>query len=198
MCIIGYLSLAKAIEKLSDGIEVELSWLPFEINPSMTKEGQNVSRYLSEKYGMSPAQQLENISNIEQRGAELGFVFKPMAQRHIYNSFDCHVLLHVAQGMGKQTALKALLFDAYFKRGLDISDHQVLIDAAVSVGMSVKEATDALSNDEIKSELRHVMEQVKDAGITSVPTLIVNQEYAINGARTPQEYADLLNEIADK
>lgn len=132
--------------------------------------------------------------HIEQRGLAVGFEFKPLVERHVYNSFDCHRLLHLAQSLGLQTPLKSALFDAYFKRGDDISDRKILSQIALDVGLDSEQIKYALENEQLRLQLSRLMEDIKQAGINSVPALIINQKYLVNGARTPQEYTEIITQ----
>lgn len=196
-CAIGYHALDQAIAKLPSSVIIELSWLPFEINPGMCKEGQGVNEYLASKYGMSDEQQLQNIAQIEQRGLDVGFEFKPLVERHIYNSFDCHLLLHLAQTLDLQTPLKSALFDAYFKQGYDISDRQVLTKVGLAVGVTNEQIQAALNDEALAQQVREQMTEIKQLGINSVPTLIINQQYAITGAQTPEQYVDIITQVIE-
>lgn len=194
-CAVGYYELANAIKQVSDDIEVSLSWLPFEINPDMSKEGMDVKSYLMSKYGMNEAQQLQTMKQIEGRGADAGFVFRPMIKRHVYNSFSCHLLLHVAAERHLDTKLKAELLSAYFQQGVDISDREKLAEIARNVGLSDAEINRAFSDEDITTVVRQNMSQIKANGITSVPTLIIDSKYAISGAQGETGYLDILKQV---
>jgi len=197
-CIIGYQGLAQALSHLSDEIEVELNWLPFEINPGMASEGEDVASYLSRKYGMTESERQENSANITNRGRDVGFEFMPLEQRHVYNSFDCHRLLYLAQKHQLQTPLNFALFDAYFGLGIDISDTAKLQDIAIEVGLPSLEVEELLASQLYQKEVLELQQQYKQRGVTSVPMLIVNDQYNIAGAQTPADYLDMLTDIIDE
>lgn len=193
-CAVGYNELKKAIAQF-DG-EVDIAWLPFEINPDMSKEGQDVASYLSQKYGMTSEQQQQNMAMIESRGHAAGFEFKPMKDRHVYNSFDCHCLLHIAKEYDLQTPLKLALLSLYFQRGGDISDREMLSNTARDAGLPSDAIARAFYDKQLRDEVRDVMQQIRAAGVTSVPTLIVNNQYAIAGAQGEAGYLDILQQVA--
>lgn len=194
-CIIAYYALEQALNKLPSAVAVDLTWLPFEINPRMAKEGQPVQAYLAEKYGMSSTQQSQNIAQIEARGRAVGFIFKPLVERHVYNSFDCHRLLSLASEKNLATPLKKALLHSYFEQGEDISDHQILTEVASGVGLNQQEIKSALTDDELAQRVTEHMEQVKALGITSVPMLIINNKYGVSGAQTPERYFEILTQV---
>jgi predicted DsbA family dithiol-disulfide isomerase len=201
-CIIGYQGLAMALEQLSQDsesdIEIELNWLPFEINPGMAPEGEPLAQYLSRKYGMSASQRRDNNATITQRGRDVGFEFMPLEQRHVYNSFDCHRLLHLAKLHQLQTPLKLALFEAYFGQGVDISDTAQLSRIALSVGLPAALVEQVLSGQLYRPEVLAQQQKYQERGVTSVPMLIVNDQYGIAGAQTPAAYQDMLLRIIDE
>jgi predicted DsbA family dithiol-disulfide isomerase len=74
-CIIGYKNLAAALDQLEGEIEAEISWKPFELNPNMPVEGQDLAEHLAQKYGLSEAQGIENRNRILDMGERAGFSF---------------------------------------------------------------------------------------------------------------------------
>ena len=127
-CVIGLKSLEQALENVGDAASAELHFQPFELNPQMAPEGQDIGEHLAQKYGASAAQRAETGEMIRARGAELGFTF---GQRdRIYNTFDAHRLLHWAEEQGLQRELKMALFDAYFTEGYNPGSHDVLVRVA--------------------------------------------------------------------
>ena len=104
-CAIGLKSLEQALERVAPDVTAELHFQPFELNPNMAPEGQDIGEHLTEKYGSSPAQQEQAREMIRQRGAEVGFDFAMGKRDRIYNTFDAHRLLHWAEGEGKQKEL---------------------------------------------------------------------------------------------
>ncbi|RMP36263.1 2-hydroxychromene-2-carboxylate isomerase protein [Pseudomonas amygdali pv. lachrymans] len=134
-CVIGLRALDQALEALGDEVQAHIHFQPFELNPNMPAEGQDIKEHIAEKYGSTP-EQIEGIhETIRERGAELGFNFAK-GERRIYNTFDAHRLLHWAEQQGKQYVLKQALFEAYFSDLKDPSSHQTLADVAQKVGLA--------------------------------------------------------------
>jgi len=94
-CAIGLKSLEQAVQSLPE-LQVDLHFQPFELNPQMAPEGEEINAHLARKYGAAPAQLEQTRETIRQRGAELGFTFTKGARDRIYNTFDAHRLLHWA------------------------------------------------------------------------------------------------------
>ncbi len=129
-------------------------------------------------------------------GDNVGFPIRFSSDSRIYNTFDAHRLLHWAGKKGKQTELKLALFAAYFQEGENPGDHGVLKRTAEEVGLSPDEAADILSGDSYTQEVRAEEEEFSKAGITSVPTYVVNGKFAISGGHPPEVFEQALSEIA--
>jgi predicted DsbA family dithiol-disulfide isomerase len=142
-CVIGLRALQQAADRLKDEVTLDLHFQPFELNPQMGPQGQDIGEHLQQKYGASAEQREATRAAIAARGAELGFTFTPGARGRIYNTFDAHRLLHWAELQGCQLALKQALFKAYFTDGQDPSNHDLLVRVAGGVGLNEDEARDA-------------------------------------------------------
>lgn len=197
-CIIGYQSLSHALTKLAPDISADITWQPFELNPNMPKEGQDITEHLTEKYGISVAQSEKNKEAIKQRGLELGYEFGNRGGGRIYNTFDAHRLLHWAKEFGKQTELKLALFDLYFKQSGNPSDHQSLLDVSQRVGLDKKRVQQILSSNEYEQDVRELQRHYQSAGISSVPAVIVNKKHLISGGQPVAVYEQVMIEIAQE
>ncbi|HET6827939.1 MAG TPA: DsbA family protein, partial [Ramlibacter sp.] len=72
-CAIGLASLETALQRMQGQVQAELHFQPFELNPQMGREGQDITEHLTQKYGSTAEQQAANWESIRQRGAALGF-----------------------------------------------------------------------------------------------------------------------------
>lgn len=195
-CAIGLQSLEAALTRLEGEVEVDLQFQPFELNPQMVPEGEDITEHLSKKYGSTPEQAAAARENIRARGEALGFTFHMDKRARIYNTFDAHRLLHWAEDTGLQTALKKALFKAYFTDGKDPSQHAVLIEAAESVGLSGDEARAVLAGDEFADAVREQEQFYLNAGIHSVPAVVINDRHLISGGQPPEVFEQALRQIA--
>src|SRR5687768_1977612 len=118
-CAIGLSSLEAALARVAPDVTAELHFQPFELNPQMTKEGEDTLEHLTRKYGISAEQARANAEAIRQRGAAVGFTFGEGQRKRVWNTFDAHRLLHWAELEGEtlQKALKKRLLQAYFTDG---------------------------------------------------------------------------------
>ncbi|MFT4996732.1 MAG: putative DsbA family dithiol-disulfide isomerase [Chitinophagales bacterium] len=193
-CIIGYKALQQALENLKDSVSADISWLPFELNPDMAPEGQDIGEHIQEKYGATPEQSAGNRERIKQMGADLGFTFNRGAR--IYNTFDAHRLLHWAKTQSKQTELKLALFDMYFTGGGNPSDKDQIIATAVKVGLDQEQARAVLESDQYGNDVRALEQQNHQNGINAVPAFIINGKYMINGGQPVESFEKALIKIS--
>jgi predicted DsbA family dithiol-disulfide isomerase len=195
-CIIGLRALEAALDRASDAVSADITFQPFELNPHMPREGQNIVEHVTEKYGSTPEQSAANRATIRDRAAELGFAMNGGAQSRIYNTFDAHRLLHWAQQQGRQAALKEALFIAYFTDQRDPSDQGVLADVAASVGLDRSEAEQVLVSDRFSSDVRRAEQLWQSRGIHAVPAIVIDGQYLISGGQPPEVFEEALRKIA--
>jgi predicted DsbA family dithiol-disulfide isomerase len=202
-CVIGLRALEQALESVKDDVRAELHFQPFELNPGMAPEGQEITEHITQKYGITPEQANANRENIRQRGAQLGFRFatasEPGGGRHrIYNTFDAHRLLHWAglEGGGRQKALKEALFKAYFTDGQSPGSHAVLARVAGEAGLDADRARKVLASDAYADEVRERAQYYLNHGIHSVPAVIINDRHLISGGQPPEVFEQALRQIA--
>jgi predicted DsbA family dithiol-disulfide isomerase len=197
-CAVGLGALEAAIARVAPDVQAELHFQPFELNPRMGPEGQDIGEHLREKYGSTPAQQAEISEVIRQRGEAVGFTFAFGARRRIYNTFDAHRLLHWAEleAPARQYELKKALLKAYFTDGLDPSDHETLVRLAGDVGLDTQRARAILAGDEYADAVRERERLYTDAGIRSVPAIILNDRHLISGGQPVEVFERALRQIA--
>jgi predicted DsbA family dithiol-disulfide isomerase len=193
-CTIGYKRLEKAIAELGIEDQVEIEWQPFELNPNMPAEGQNLREHISEKYGSTLEQQEESQQRMVDAGAELGFTFDYFGEMRMANTFDAHILLEYAKDFGKQTQLKMQLTKAFFSERKDVSKRAILKQALLDVGLDAEEALSKLDNEEARYEVRTKQAYWKNLGVNSVPTFVLDRESALTGAQPVDVFKQVLTE----
>ncbi|PHN94168.1 thioredoxin [Maribacter sp. 6B07] len=194
-CAIGYKRLEKAIEELGIEDQVEIEWQPFELNPGMPPEGQDLTEHITEKYGSTIEQQQESRENMTDIGEELGFKFDYFEGMRMANTFDAHVLLEYAKDFGKQNELKLRLMNSFFGERKDVSDKDVLKQALLDVGLNAEEALARLDNEEARYEVRNKHGEWKNLGVNSVPTIVFNMKSAVTGAQPVATFKQILGEL---
>ena len=195
-CVIGLKSLEQALDQLGSEVSADIHFQPFELNPQMAPEGEDIVEHIANKYGSTPEQMAASRDGIRARGAELGFTFNMEKRGRIYNTFDAHRLLHWAELEGRQIELKRALFEAYFTDGRNPSDHEVLIDVATRVGLDAQQAREILASDRYAADVRQREQLFGQLGIRAVPSVIVNDKYLIQGGQPVAVFEQALRKIA--
>lgn len=198
-CAIGLGALEQALAHVGDALAVELHFQPFELNPQMPPGGQDITEHLTQKYGSTAEQQATIRETIRQRGAEVGFTFRPQGRDRIYNTFDAHRLLHWADvegEPGQQAALKKALLKAYFTDGQSPESHSTLLQAVADAGLDVDRARKVLGGAEFTAEVRVAQQRFLNAGIHSVPAVIFNRQHLVSGGQPVVVFEDALRRFA--
>jgi predicted DsbA family dithiol-disulfide isomerase len=195
-CVVGLKSLEAALARVGNEVVADLHFQPFELNPQMGPEGQDIAEHIAQKYGSSAADIGRSQEGLKARGDALGFHFDFQRRGRIYNTFDAHRLLHWAAGEGKQQALKHALFTAYFTEGRDPSNHDVLVSVAGSVGLDEVRARQILASDEFAREVREREKFYSGLGIHAVPSVIINDRHLIQGGQPPEVFEQALRQLA--
>ena len=195
-CAIGYARLEQAMVQLSAEYEFTVQWHAFELNPDHGSEAQPLFPALALKYGKSEAEMRENQRNMMLIAKDLGLNFEQLQQRLTCNTFDAHRLVKWAAEQGQQTAMKQALFDAYFGRGLDMSDHRVLLGCVEALGLATEQAQQLLESDQYTAAVQEDEAKYQQLGVSSVPAYVINNKYLIAGAQEPATLVEALEKIS--
>ena len=200
-CAVGLGNLNQAIDQLSDQANFEVHFRPFELNPNMPKGGQDAIEHLTEKYGLTAEQVKTNQANIRAKALEAGFEFHPEGRKKVYNTFDAHRLLHWAGqefGLEKQAILKKELLNTYFCLAVNLDDQPNLLDAVTRSGLDQDRALEVLKNNEFAKEVRTEEATYTNAGINSVPAIILNDQYLMQGAQPPESFVNAFAQLIEQ
>ncbi|WP_116472792.1 DsbA family oxidoreductase [Zobellella maritima] len=194
-CAIGYARLEQAMARLAPEYEFSVQWHAFELNPGHIGQGEPILPALAKKYGRSEAEMRENQNHMMAIATDLGLNFEKLQVRHTCNTFDAHRLVKWAAEQGRQTAMKQALFEAYFGKAMDVSDHAVLLSCVAALGLDAAAAKQVLDSNQYSALVREEEVTYQQAGVTSVPAFIINNKYLISGAQEPDTLVQALQEI---
>jgi len=197
-CAVGLSALEIALQRLAGELDVRLRFQPFELNPQMPPEGEDIVEHLTRKYGITPEQVRRNGDALRERGAAVGFAFDLQARSRTWNSFDAHRLLHWAgtSDPAAQRALKHALLRAYHGRGENPGAREVLLRCAAEAGLDADAAARVLDSGAFAAEVRERERHWQQLGITAVPSLVVNEQHLIQGGQPPEVFERALRQIA--
>ena len=194
-CIIGYRQLQEAADAVGKTLDVH--WHPYELNPQMPAEGQNLREHITEKYGSSAEDSKKTRETITQLGYELGFTFDFKPESRIMNTFLAHKLIHWAASKDRQHDLKMVLIRRYFTEGQDVSQKDVLLEAVRELGLDKAEAEAVLDNDQVAQEVRQVEHFWLKSGVQGVPSMVFNQRHLVTGAQGVDNYASIIRQLTE-
>lgn len=194
-CIIGYRQLVAALQ--ATDTDHEIHWHPFELNPDMPPEGQNMREHVAEKYGTTREQSEQSRIQMTQLGADLGFTFRFGEDVRMHNTFNVHQLLHWAEPQGRTHDLKLALFAAHFTDNRNLSDNAVLADVAAEVGLDRAEVLAVLADQRFAADVRSAENHWLNQGIRGVPAMIFNRSQLVTGAQGVDNYTQVLGQLAN-
>jgi predicted DsbA family dithiol-disulfide isomerase len=193
-CFIGKRRLEKAIA-LNPDIPVVVYWRPYFLNDWIPREGISREQYLTTKFG-SP----ERYKGIAQRVAAAasaeGLTYAMDKISRQPNTLDAHRLIRWAERIGKAAEMKQKLMDLYFTEGADLTDHDVLVQAAADIGLDADKTRQALASEQDTAEIEREALSAKEAGIEGVPCFILGGKFAVSGAQEPEHLAEAIARVA--
>jgi predicted DsbA family dithiol-disulfide isomerase len=184
-CYIGKRRLEKAIAAL-DG-QVKVRWLPFQLNPTMPKEGISRREYRTKKFGSWERSQ-ELDAKVVAVGETEGIHFAFDRIERTPNTLDAHRLVWLAGTEGVQDAVMEALFRAYFTDGRDISNRQTLLAVVAEAGLDSRKTENVLNGDDGLEAIKEAGEQARRLRVEGVPFFIVNGKLALSGAQQPDAF----------
>ena len=193
-CFIGKSRLEKALA-LKPEIPVEVRYHPYFLNPWVPRDGRARTDYLTTKFG-SPEGYGQIAQRVKAAAAAEGLTYASEKMARQPNTLDCHRLIRWAGEIGRAAAMKQRIMDLYFTEGGDLSDPEVLAQAAADVGLDRAEIRDRLASDRDIAAVEAQARAAQEAGINGVPFFILGGRYAINGAQEPQHLAEAIARVA--
>jgi len=183
-CYIGKKRLEKALDLLKDEVEVEVRWLPFQLNPDLPPEGIPRAEYRKAKFGsLERSKQMDARVIAEGKGEGIDFAFDRMETQP--NTTEAHRLIALAEN---QNAVVDALFRAHFEQGRKIGDPKVLAEIAAQCGVK--------GWPQDAGDVSKLEEEVRELGVSAVPTFIFERRHGVSGAYPPAQLAEALRQAA--
>lgn len=194
-CYVGKKNLEAALKLIGDDIAFDVRWRPFELNPEMPRQGMDRKLYRSGKFGSWEKSQALD-AQVKQAGASVGLAFHHDRMAMTPNTLASHVLVRVAGEKGHQDALVEAVFKAYFTDGLDVGNPDVLANTAVACGLDRQTVTQALQDEALRTNVKSEATALSQAGVSGVPSIILNRHLLFSGALRPDLMAEKLRSAA--
>lgn len=194
-CFIGKRRMERAIALINKDVEINVHWLPYQLNPGMPPEGISRKEYRTEKFGSWERSQ-ELDANVVANGKDEGIDFRFDLIERTPNTVNSHRLIWLANKHGCQDAVVEALFLAYFTSGRDLSDGQILVDVVDQAGISRKLAEDSLASNEGMAEIEAAKQLAQQVGVDGVPFYIINRRVALAGAQPTESFLAAFRQVA--
>ena len=191
-CYIGKKQLEKAINKI-DNIEFDISYKPFQLDPTMPTGGVDRKRYIDRKFGKDTAKEVGN--KIREAGKPVGIEFNYENIIKTPNTLNSHRILKWAEKESKQEEALELLFYSYFTEGIDIGNNEELVKIAKKLGLNTKKIEKDLDSDIDIKEIELEEWSYRDLGIAGVPTYILEDNMIITGSQSSETFVNVFNKI---
>ena len=195
-CFIGKRRLERAIAR-TPNIAVEVRFRPFFLNPWVPREGMSRHEYLTRKFG-SPERYRGIAERVVHAAAAEGLAYAPEKIERQPNTLDCHRLIIWAGEIGNAGRMKQRLMDLYFTEGADLSDREVLVQAAAECGLAADLVRRRLASDADVERMGSEANAAKEAGIDGVPCFIFGNVIAVQGAQSPDHLAQAIERAASE
>lgn len=196
-CYVGLKSFQAARDKLKGEFQILPRIRSYMLNPDTPAEGVDRVAYYEKKF--PDAKQREQMA-LALKAAALGagFKFDPSLPTHLPNTAKAHQVIRLAHFDGAQERLTELLYKSYWLEGADIGEDEILIDIADKAGLDPENTRRDLKSTKSKNEVLAEAEAFKRAGVTGVPTYIVNERNGFSGALPPERMAQTLVQAASQ
>jgi predicted DsbA family dithiol-disulfide isomerase len=193
-CYIGKANLDRALEAHADH-PFEIEWHPFQLNPTMAREGADRRSYLETKFG-GKQNAARAYAQVAKAAATAGVVIDFERMSRVPNTLDAHRLIHWAGLEGRQSVMVSTLFRAYFQGGRDIGDVATLAGLAGDAGLDATLAARLLATDADRADIAARDAHARQKGVNSVPTFVIGNQYVLSGAQPVDLWARVIAELA--
>ena len=193
-CYIGKRRIEDALALAAD-VPVDVRWRPFFLNSWIPREGIGRDEYLTAKFGSVEA--YKGIAGrVVTAAGEEGLEYRPDQVKRQPNTIDCHRLIHWAEAQGKSAEMKQRLMELYFRDGGDLTDIDVLVQAAADCGLDTDDVRRRLATDEDVALISTQAQEAADKGISGVPTYVFAGKYAVSGAQPVEQLARAIRQVS--
>jgi predicted DsbA family dithiol-disulfide isomerase len=196
-CFIGKRRLERALDAVPD-VPLTVRWRAYFLNPWVPREGISRRAYLERKFG-SVERYMANAPRMIAAAEAEGLTYAIDKMTWQPNTIDCHRLITWAgeQAPALAGAMKQRLMELYFAEGANLSQRDVLVQAAADIGLDADAIAARLATDQDEATVTVEAEAAQRAGVEGVPCFVLGGQLAVSGAQSPEYLADAIRRAAD-
>lgn len=170
-----------------------VTWFPYQVNPDMPVTGMPFEEYLATKFGDPTAMQ-PALDQITASGKVEGIDFRFDRISRVPNTLNAHRLMSLAETQNADASTVAdRILNAFFSRGEDISNVDVLVEIGELAGMGKQQILTTLDEEQSKKIVLSQEAQVRQSGVTGVPDFLVNKRLFVVGAQRTENLVNVFD-----
>lgn len=191
-CYIGKKRLLRAL--LQSGVQAQLEWRPFQLQPGLPPEGLPWQSFMSQKFGGESAMQ-QAFAQVARAGLLENISFNFAGVARAISTAQLHRLLLWAQGFGLQWPLAEAFFAAHFVHGQNLNDPAQMLDVVASVGLDPHQAQLFLATSDYEAEVMQSQQLAARLGIGGVPFFVFQGKYGLSGAQPVEVFLQAIERV---
>lgn len=180
-CPIGLRNVQQALRQLDEPVSVEWHFLPYELNPEMPAQGEEIAQHLMDRYGWSAEHQRKYRQDLLKTAAQAGLSYDFSKRTHYYSTAAAHRLMHWAAMVGKQVEVNEALIRGYFTDGVDIGQIDNLWPVLETLGLDALQAQTEMETAAFQQQLQQKYDRVQAMRLSGVPAHIFNGRQKLSG-----------------
>ncbi len=171
-CFIAERRLKQAAHEA--GVDIRMTYRPFELNPDMPPEGLNRKQYRSAKFGSWDYSQRLDAGTVK-AAAEDDLTFNYDKMDMTPNTRKAHLLVAytIENVPEKEEALVDSIFEVYFTDGKNIGDPDILLEIAGTFGLDTAALQKYWESDEAVYAHSQNIIQAVEKGVRGVPSMSI-------------------------
>jgi predicted DsbA family dithiol-disulfide isomerase len=191
---LGMAQLTRALGSLEGDVETRLRWHPYRMAPkAATTHPRSFHDYLAERLPAGISVPFAEKS-LTEAGRELGLEFHFEKLGTLPNTAEAHRLVQLAVEEGRHANIAAVIFRAYFEKGADIADLDVLAELGAEAGLSEKTLQTFRDTREGDAALAGSEERLRGFGVRTVPNLLFGGRVLVPGTVNVATYVHALDQ----
>lgn len=185
-CYVGLRSVLKARERMAGRFDIALRFRPYRLGPETPEEGIDRETYYRTRFPDAARREAVRMALVD-AARSAGFDFDPRVPTRLPNTLKAHQAMRLAAADSAEMPYARALYDAYWLEDAAIGEIDTLAAVAASAGLDGDAFRTRMEAGEKRAETLADAEGLRDAGVSGVPTFIVNERRGFSGALPPQQ-----------